>query len=133
METSSLTILAFSLLSFPVLAGPYAPAAGQPGSTAVQRTDARITAWASQVSAYQVGTDCVAQWQDTTKCLGPAGDDATHITCLGAGGSITLAFPGYIKNGPGADFVIFENALNDGPRAVLRGSLAGWHQLPALS
>ncbi len=94
-------------------AGPYAPAAGQVGSTAIHRTDPRFAAWGNRVTNYQVGTDCISRWQDTTKCLGPAGDDATQITCLGAGGTITLAFPGFIKNGAGADFVVFENALND--------------------
>ncbi len=100
-------------LSTAAMAGPYAPAAGLVGSTAIHRTDARIVAWGNRVTNYAVGTDCLAQWQDPTKCLGPAGDDATHITCLGAGGTITLAFPGFLKNGPGADFAIFENALND--------------------
>ncbi len=95
------------------VAGPYAPAAGQVGSTAIHRTDPRLAGWGNRVVNYQVGTDCISQWQDTSKCLGPAGDDATHITCLGAGGTITLAFPGFISNGAGADFVVFENALND--------------------
>ena len=94
-------------------AGPYAPAAGQPGSTAVIRTDSRITAWANRVISYQVGTDCLPQWQDTSKALGPATSDSTHVTCLGAGGRITLGFPGFIQNGPGADLVIFENAIAD--------------------
>ena len=101
------------LVTTNALAGPYAPAAGQAGSTAIHRSDSRIVAWGNRVMNYAVGTDCVAQWQDTAKCLGPAGDDATQITCLGAGGTITLAFPGFIKNGAGPDFVIFENALND--------------------
>ena len=94
-------------------AGPYAPAAGQLGTTAILRTSPQIGAWADRVISYQVGTDCLAQWQDTTKALGPATSDPAHITCLGAGGTITVGFPGFIKNGPGADFVIFENALTD--------------------
>ena len=94
-------------------AGPYAPAAGQVGSTAILRTSPQIGAWADRVISYQVGTDCLPQWQDTTKSLGPATSDPAHITCLGAGGTITLGFPGFIRNGPGADFVIFENALAD--------------------
>jgi hypothetical protein len=119
METSSLTRAAGSLACWlfvsggTAAAGPYAPAVGQIGSTAIHRTDSRFVAWGNRVTHYQVGTDCISQWQDTTKCLGPAGEDATQITCLGAGGTITLAFPGFIKNGAGSDFVVFENALND--------------------
>ena len=94
-------------------AGPYAPAAGQPGSTAIHRSDPRFTTWANRVTNYQVGSDCLPQWQDSTKALGPATDDPAHITCLGAGGTITLAFPAYIKNGPGPDFAIFENSFLD--------------------
>ena len=95
-------------------AGPYAPAAGQAGSTAIHRLDSRFVSWASRVTAYQVGTDCLPQWQDSSLALGPATDDPAHITCLGAGGSITLAFPGFIRNGPGPDFAVFENSFLDG-------------------
>jgi hypothetical protein len=108
------TALYFSLATLPARAGPYAPAAGQPGSTAIHRSDARIKAWASRVTSYQVGTDCLPQWQDPAKALGPATEDAAHITCLGSGGTITLAFPAYIRDGPGPDFAIFENSFLDG-------------------
>ncbi len=107
------TIAALLSASPPAWAGPYAPAAGQPGSTAIHRSDPRFTTWASRVTHYQVGTGCLPQWQDTSKAPGPATDDPAHITCLGAGGTITLAFPAYIKNGPGPDFAIFENSFLD--------------------
>ncbi len=96
-----------------VQAGPYAPPAGQPGSLAIAASALDISAWASSVTEYRVGTDCLPQWQDTTQALGKAGTDPTKITCLGAGGSITLAFPGFITNGPGADFAVFENGITD--------------------
>lgn len=108
------TALCLGLTLVPAMAGPYAPAAGQAGSTAIHRTDPRFLAWASRLVSYQVGTDCLPQWQDTSRALGPANDDPSHITCLGAGGTITLAFPGFIKDGPGADFAVFENSFLDG-------------------
>jgi hypothetical protein len=108
------TALCLTLTALPAWAGPYAPAAGQPGSTAIHRSDSRILAWANRVTAYQVGTDCLPLWQDPSKALGPATEDAAHITCLGGGGTITLAFPVYIKDGPGADFAVFENSFLDG-------------------
>lgn len=107
-------ILPALMFTSQAMAGPYPPAAGVAGSTAILRTDPRFSAWANRVSSYQVGPNCLPQWQDTTKALGPASTDALHVTCLGDGGTITLAFPGFIKNGPGADFAIFENAITDG-------------------
>jgi hypothetical protein len=65
------------------------------------------------VASYQVGANCSPQWQDTARALGPATDDPTDITCLGDGGSITLTFPGFIADGPGADFAVFENSFSD--------------------
>ncbi|MES2706628.1 MAG: hypothetical protein V4726_08505 [Verrucomicrobiota bacterium] len=96
-----------------LLAGPYAPAAGQEGSTAIARTDSRFTAWANRVASYQVGANCLPQWRDSSRALGPATDDPTDITCLGDGGSITLAFPGFIQDGTGPDFAVFENSFSD--------------------
>ncbi|MDB6069482.1 MAG: cell surface protein [Verrucomicrobiales bacterium] len=95
------------------LAGPYAPAAGQPGTTAIARTDPRFSAWANRAASYQPGTGLSASWQDVSRALGPATDDPTHITGLGSGGTITLTFPGFIKDGPGADFAVFENSFSD--------------------
>ena len=108
------TALLLCLTAHPAAAGPYAPAAGVAGSTAIHRSDSRFVAWAGRAVSYQVGTGCLPQWQDVSKALGPAADDAAHITCLGAGGTITVAFPGFIKNGPGADFAVFENSFLDG-------------------
>ena len=113
MKSSFVMLGVWLASSGQAVAGPYAPAAGQVGSTAVIRTSPQIVAWADRAISYQVGTDCLPQWQDTAKALGPATSDSLHITCLGAGGTITLGFPGFIRNGPGADFVIFENALSD--------------------
>ena len=116
LRTARKDVLAAGLLlglAVQVWAGPYAPAAGQAGSTAIHRTDTRFKAWADRVTYYQVGTGCLPVWQDPSKALGPATDDPAHITCLGTGGTITLAFSGYIKNGPGADFAVFENSFLD--------------------
>lgn len=96
-----------------VCAGPYAPAAGIPGSTAIHRTDSRFTTWANRVDSYQPGGSLSDSWKDTAQALGPATDDPAHVTGLGSGGSITLTFPGFIRDGPGADFAVFENSFSD--------------------
>lgn len=99
-------------------AGPYAPAADQPGSTAIAMDDPTIAAWASAVSAYQPGTNVETIWQDTSNALGAAeGIPAEGVVSLGRGGSITLSFPRPIADGPGADFAVFENAIRSSSAA----------------
>jgi len=97
----------------PVLAGPYAPAAGTSGSTAIQMNDSSIQAWATGVADYSPGTNLDPQWMDTTQALGQAEGTSGDIVSLGRGGSITLTFDNPIFNGDGYDFAIFENSFSD--------------------
>ncbi len=101
-------------------AGPYAPAAGQPGSTAVAWNDSSIVAWATGYENYNMGTNVDATWQTPQKALGLAGNSDGNnqgftydIVSLGRGGQITLTFNKPITDGPGADFLIFENSFSD--------------------
>ena len=94
-------------------AGPYAPAAGQPGSTAVFKDSSEFTAWASGYVDYIVGTDVDSTWRTPQKALGPAVGDSYDIVCLGNGGRITLTFDQPITNGQGWDFAVFENSFSD--------------------
>jgi hypothetical protein len=103
-------------------AGPYAPAAGQVGSTAIPANSSLFQGWATGVAhlsrgpidIFDPGGD-VASWGSTLDVLGPANAAADNlpVLSLGDGGSITLTFGHPIGNGPGADFAVFENALND--------------------
>jgi hypothetical protein len=47
------------------------------------------------------------------KALGPLLDDSSDIVCLGNGGTITMTFAVPIADGPGWDFAVFENAVNN--------------------
>ncbi len=101
-------------------AGPYAPPAGQSGSTAIHMDDAAFVAWATGYENYIFGTNVDAEWQTPEKALGKAqgvtgsGDTAVHnIVSLGDNGQITLTFDSPITDGEGADFAVFENSLND--------------------
>ncbi|RMF87051.1 MAG: PEP-CTERM sorting domain-containing protein [Planctomycetota bacterium] len=96
-----------------VNAGPYAPAAGQPGSTAIWKEDPAIVAWASGYLDYVPGTDVADSWKTPLKALGPAVGDSFDIVCLGRGGRITLTFDAPITDGPGWDFAVFENSFSD--------------------
>ncbi len=103
-----------------VLAGPFAPAAGQPGSTAIAYNDPSIVGWATSVSSLVRGPQNIANpggplasFGAAADALGPAGTSTTTVLSLGDGGSITLGFAQPITNGPGADFAVFENGLSD--------------------
>ncbi|MEW5736765.1 MAG: choice-of-anchor U domain-containing protein [Thermodesulfobacteriota bacterium] len=108
-------ILAITLLLLPAaaLAGPYPPAAGQNGTTAVYMDDPSLAAWASAWVSYAPGPDVDAQWKKPEEALGKAQGTAFDIVCLGRGGSITLEFGATFKNGPGADLFVFENSFSD--------------------
>jgi len=103
-------------------AGPYAPPAGQEGSTAIAASDARIVAWATGFENVSLGPNTSADPNPYTgelyspdKTLGPA--DATGfvhpVLPLGDGGQITLMFGLPITDGPGPDFAVFENGFSD--------------------
>ena len=94
-------------------AGPYAPAAGKPGSTAIYKDDASFTNWATGYVNYLPGTGVDATWKTPEKALGKAVGDSYDVVVLGDGGSITLTFGGYITNGTGADFAVFDNSFSD--------------------
>ncbi|RKX46582.1 MAG: hypothetical protein DRP64_03020 [Verrucomicrobia bacterium] len=92
---------------------PYAPAAGQPGSTAIHMDSATFVAWADGYENYEFGTHLAPQWKFPAKALGEAEGEIGEIVSLGRGGRITLVFSGGISDGPGADFAVFENAFSD--------------------
>ena len=97
--------------------GPYAPAAGQAGSSAIHKDSTCFISWAT-------GCTLNRGFQDiSTPSLGntnvgtsnsPLGKSGTNgVVSLGDGGSAILTFGSPIINGPGADFAIFENSFSD--------------------
>lgn len=107
-------LLGFVLFSpAATLAGPFAPAAGQPGSTAIAMNDPAFVGWAIGWQDYVVGTDVDSQWQTPNLALGPAVGGAFDVVVLGNGGQITMRFDRPIRNGTGPDFAVFENGFID--------------------
>ncbi|MBT64419.1 MAG: hypothetical protein CML13_14550 [Puniceicoccaceae bacterium] len=92
---------------------PFAPAAGQAGSTAIAMDDSSIVAWASGFENLSYGSAVSDQWKTPVKALGPAVGDSFDVVSLGQGGQITLTFTHPIQNGDGPDFVVFENSFSD--------------------
>lgn len=104
--------------------GPFPPAAGQPGSTAIHKDHASFKTWASGVqivrgwvniadtSVYAGGSN-KASFGRFSEALGQAEGTSTHVVSLGDAGMATLTFDRPILNGPGFDFAVFENSFSD--------------------
>lgn len=101
------------LASLDAAAGPYAPAAGRSGTTAVAKTSTAIKGWATGYSNYRPGSSVDTTFRTPAKALGPAVGDAFDIVSLGNAGSITLSFSGTLYDGPGWDFAVFENSFSN--------------------
>ena len=108
-----IVLLAFLTFSTAAIAGPYAPAAGLEGSTAIYMGDESFVGWATGYVDYIVGANVNTSWQTPELALGQAVGSSYDIVCLGAGGSITLTFDQAITDGDGYDFAVFENSFND--------------------
>ncbi|MDD4149031.1 MAG: T9SS type A sorting domain-containing protein [Bacteroidales bacterium] len=121
-----LLFLLFPAVVFTISAqGIYAPAAGEPGSTAIHKDSSIIVAWATNCAVERgyinIADTTVTYTQgDITSNFAFFGHDSlalgypeTNMTCvsLGDGGSAILEFAFPIKNGDGYDFAIFENGL----------------------
>lgn len=111
-------------ISASAVAGPFAPAAGQPGTTAIAFNSPLFKGWATGVAQLNLGpvdisdpTGDLATWGTTADVLGISNAGGTGdnlpVLSLGDGGSITLIFGTPIKDGAGADFAVFENGLSD--------------------
>lgn len=104
--------------------GPFPPAAGVPGTTAISKDSAIIQSWASGIelvrgyiqindtTVYNAGSN-KATFGHPVNALGLAEGSSTGVVSLGDGGMTTLTFDRYIVNGPGADFAVFENSFGD--------------------
>ncbi|NJL30946.1 MAG: hypothetical protein HC898_04585, partial [Phycisphaerales bacterium] len=102
------------------LAGPYAPAANQPGSTAIFKDSPLLVAWATGFENLVRGPQDinnpagpVASHGTGDLALGKAVGNSFDVVSLGDGGHITLTFATGIRNGPGYDFAVFENGFSD--------------------
>ncbi|MBA3665208.1 MAG: T9SS type A sorting domain-containing protein [Bacteroidetes bacterium] len=107
----------FSLIPFLGVA-QFAPAAGQPGSSAIKNDSTIIINWASGCKIIRGRQDIsnvsggYASVGDSSKAIGFA--DGLGVVSLGDGGSAVLTFPQAIKNLAGPDFCVFENSFDPG-------------------
>ncbi|OEU82956.1 MAG: hypothetical protein BA865_01380 [Desulfobacterales bacterium S5133MH4] len=105
--------LTATFFSLPATAGPYPPAAGESGSTAIHKDDSAFVAWAVGWEDYIPGEEVDATFQAPEKAVGKAEGASFDIVSLGRGGQITMTFDPPIDNGEGWDFAVFENSFSD--------------------
>ncbi len=110
-----------------VVAGPFAPAAGLPGSTAINAHDSRFRGWATGAGPFLRGVEDISEpgsafvtYGNPFDAAGPSdapGDgeerDFQPVVSLGDGGEMVLSFGTPISDGPGPDLAVFENAFSD--------------------
>lgn len=106
-----------SVMTSTAWAGPFAPAAGQPGSTAIDKNDPRIVGWATSALSLIRGPQNISVAGSPLASVGTAaaalGTANNSVVSLGDGGQISLAFDRAISDGPGFDFAVFENGFAD--------------------
>lgn len=92
---------------------------GSEGCQAVRFDDKRIVAWAVDCQVQRGYYDIAKNRKRTsygndTDAIGPATlSTTTHVVSLGDSGVATVTFAVPITDGPGYDFAVFENGLND--------------------
>ena len=97
----------------PLAEWPYAPHAGQTGSTAISMGSTEIVGWADGYQDLSYGAGVAVKWQTPALALGPATGTSFDILCLGDNGQVTMSFSYGITDGDGFDFAVFENAFDD--------------------
>jgi len=108
-----LVLLLSPVMSSVSMAGPYPPAPGMQGSTAIHMDNPAFIGWATECTAYTPGDEVDSTWQTPEKALGKATGNSYDVVSLGRGGQITLTFSTPIVDGEGWDFAVFENSFSD--------------------
>lgn len=116
MRFWGLLILLLSLKLQAQSPGPYAPAAGQTGSTAIHKDSSIISAWAESVSILRGYLD-IAQKNLGYASHGQEMDALNYadgsVVSLGDSGLAEFYFSSPIINLAGPEFAIFENSFSD--------------------
>ncbi|WP_458626285.1 T9SS type A sorting domain-containing protein [Winogradskyella sp. PC D3.3] len=115
------TVFIFLCSSFILHSQSYAPAAGQPGSTAIPADSNIFVAWATGIElqrgyvnisnpSQEHNGSNYATYGVAENALGIA---TNNVVSLGDAGEAILTFETPITNGDGFDFAVFENSFSD--------------------
>ena len=119
MLRESLLLLVLAVNSSVAFAGPYAPPAEEPNSTAIHMDDPNFVPWATGITVQRGYIDIsdpnlgYVSYGSDANALGKADGDSFGVVSLGDGGVATLTFEYPIADGQGYDFAVFENAFDD--------------------
>lgn len=119
-------IITISLLflSTVTISQSYAPAAGEPGSTAISKDSSVIIDWATAVqvqrgflnksdTSFTISGSNKVSFGTGNDAVGQATGVSTDAVSLGDAGVAIATFASPIKNGAGFDFAVFENSFSD--------------------
>ncbi|WP_179348678.1 T9SS type A sorting domain-containing protein [Winogradskyella pacifica] len=114
------TVLLFLCSSFVLQAQSYAPAAGEPGSTAISADSPVFVAWATDIELQRGHVDIsnpTFEHEDSNYATYGTAEDAlgsatNSVVSLGDAGEATLTFETPITDGDGFDFAVFENSFS---------------------
>ncbi|MDD3153213.1 MAG: DUF4465 domain-containing protein [Bacteroidales bacterium] len=98
--------------------GPYPPAAGQEGSTAIHFSSSDFVTWGDGIQLTRGFTDIsnpttLASFGYPAIALGIAQESSMDVVSLGDAGEAVITFDRPIVNGDGFDFAVFENGFDD--------------------
>ena len=98
--------------------GPFPPAAGQEGSTAIPYNSSKFVCWSTGIQLSRGYTDISNPVVRTSFgypaiALGQAVPSSMDVVSLGDAGEALLTFDRPIVNGPSYDFAVFENGFSD--------------------
>lgn len=109
-------LVVFVIIGFGLARGQFAPPAGQTGSDAVHADSSSIIAWANSIELER-GFIRIDQQElgkvDYGSPENGLGKADFLVVSLGDAGMATLQFEVPLRNGPGNDFVVFENSFSD--------------------
>jgi hypothetical protein len=109
-------LISILLLLWNISKSQFAPAAGEPGSTAIWKDSTIFKAWATGAEIIRgplkVGVDSLGFASAGEPELATGIALSNGSVSLGDGGQAILTFPFSIKNGPGYDFAVFENSFD---------------------
>ncbi len=113
-EYGSNTPAYFCMDDFKVIPAPFAPKAGDAGSTAIKADDAKFVNWAKGATVTR-GLQKIGLLSGGYATVGTEsnviGKADNSVISLGDGGYAVITFNKPIANGPGADFAVFENGF----------------------
>jgi len=116
MKYILIILFSFFTLSKLFAQGPYAPAVGNEGCTAIHKDSSVFEAWATtcdlQRGWQNIADTSLGQPTIGTNVSATGSPMANGLVSLGDGGIATLSFNGYIYNDSGADFAVFENSFD---------------------